>query len=62
MVKLINTYKTSIENDNRTATIFFDLLTNEYSVSVKNDMGITFKTVFETLESAETFAQGWINE
>ncbi len=62
MVKLITTYQKGIENSERTATIFFDIKKNEYNVSVKNDMGTSFITHFETLEEAEIFAQGWIDE
>jgi hypothetical protein len=62
MVKLLTTYQTGIEDTNKTAKIFFDTKNNEYTVSVKNDMGTSFTTQFETLEKAELFAQGWINE
>jgi hypothetical protein len=62
MVKLLTTYQTGIEDTNKTAKIFFDIKNNEYTVSVKNDMGTSFTTQFETLEKAELFAQGWINE
>lgn len=62
MVKLITTYQKGIDNTDKTAIIYFDIKTNEYLVSVKNDMGITFISTFETLDEAETFARGWIND
>ena len=62
MVKIITTYQKDIDNPDKTAIIYFDIKSNEYLVSVKNDMGITFISTFETLDKAETFAQGWIND
>ena len=48
------------EDKKRTASVIKNLGTNRYSVSVKSDSGSTFSALFENIDDAEDYAEGWV--
>ena len=48
------------DDEARTAQVYKVLESGEIRVSVKNEAGSTFSSVFEDLDSAENFAEDWV--
>lgn len=51
----------SDDEDRRTAKVRQNLTDKVFIVTAKNDMGSAFTCMFETVESAELFAEEWVN-
>lgn len=58
-IKVISEYYS--EDSRKNALVLQDLTkSGNYRVVVTNDSGSAFSTSFETLESAETYAEDWV--
>lgn len=49
------------DEDRRSAKVRQNLTDKTFIVTAKNDMGSAFTCMFESVESAETFAEEWVN-
>lgn len=56
--KELSVYQT--EDAKRRSTVLKNLTTGKYHVSVVNDSGTSFTSVFDNEESAEQFAEDWV--
>lgn len=57
-IKLVSEY---IGEDNgRSASVYKDIETKEYKVSVRNESGSYFSATFETVDDAEDYAENWV--
>jgi hypothetical protein len=50
------------DDENRIATILYDLDEQLFRVSVKSDTGSSFVALFGTESDAEIFAEEWVRE
>ena len=57
-IKIISEYIS--DEKARAASVYKDLETKDYKVSVRNDTGTYFTTSFETVDLAEDFAESWV--
>lgn len=57
-IKLVSEYIG--EENNRSASVYRDLETKEYKVSVRNESGSYFSATFETVDDAEDYAEDWV--
>lgn len=48
------------EETNRSASVYKDLETKEYKVSIRNESGTYFTAQFETVDAAEDYAENWV--
>jgi hypothetical protein len=58
VIKVISEYIG--EETNRSASVYKDLETKEYKVSLRNESGSYFSTTFETVDAAEDYAESWV--
>jgi hypothetical protein len=58
VIKLVSEYIG--EETNRSASVYKDLETKEYKVSIRNESGTYFTATFETLDDSEDYAENWV--
>jgi hypothetical protein len=58
VIKLISEYIG--EEHNRSASVYKDLETKEYKVSIRNESGTYFTATFESVDEAEDYAESWV--
>lgn len=57
-IKLISEYIG--EENHRSASVYKDLETKEYKVSIRNEAGTYFSASFDSVDTAEDYAETWV--
>jgi len=57
-IKLVSEYIG--EENNRSASVYKDLETKEYKVSIRNEAGTYFTATFDVIDDAEDYAENWV--
>ncbi len=57
-IKIISEYLS--DDGKRTSTVYKVLEDGDYRVSVKNESGSTFSSSFDSVDTAEDFAEDWV--
>lgn len=57
-IKLVSEYIG--EENNRSASVYKDLETKEYKVSIRNESGTYFTAMFDSIDDAEDYAENWV--
>lgn len=48
------------EDNGRSASVYKDIETKEYRISLGNDAGSYFSITFQDVDSAEDYAESWV--